>query len=303
MTATETDTLAGFRTSESRTRYLAAYDAALQAWPTPHEAHTVPTRLGSTHVVASGRTDGPPLVLLPSLAAGAVVWRLNAAGLGRVFRTYAVDVIGQPGKSAAISRPRRAADYAGWLADVMDGLEIERAALVGCSFGGFLAANQAVTTPERVTGLVMISPVGVFGSQALRLNYLMRIRPLAARLASRLGYTPKRGAMAMRALQRPADPAWAAVMMAMMTERPRVDVISPPVFSTAQLQAIPAPALLLIGDQEILYKPEAMLARARRRMPALQTDLIPDADHIAAMAQPEAVNDRIIRFLRPKCGA
>jgi pimeloyl-ACP methyl ester carboxylesterase len=298
MTVVAAETLAGFRTPESRARYLAAYEAALQAWPVPYEARVVPTGLGSTHVVASGPADGPPLFLLPSLAAGAVVWRLNATALSRIFRTYAVDVVGQPGKSIATRRPRRAADYAGWLADVMDGLGIERAALVGCSFGGFIAANQALATPDRVSGLVMISPVGVFASQALRLFYLMRISSVAARLTSRLRRASG-GVTTMSALPRPADPLWASLMIATMTERPGVRVISPPVFSTAQLRAIRAPALLLIGDGEMLYEPRAMLDLARRRMPALQTELIPGGDHIAAMARPEDVNDRIIRFLRP----
>jgi pimeloyl-ACP methyl ester carboxylesterase len=86
-------------------------------------------------------------------------------------------------------------------------------------------------------------------------------------------------------------------MAATMTDRPRLSVISPEVFSVAQLRGIRAPALLLIGDLETLYEPRAMLDRARRRMPALQTALVPGADHIAAMARPDEVNDRISRFL------
>jgi pimeloyl-ACP methyl ester carboxylesterase len=298
MTLTENDTLAGFRTSEGRVRYLAAYEAALQAWPVPYDCHAVSTRLGSTHVVASGAADGPPVVLLPSLAAGAVAWRLNAAGLGRAFRTYAVDIVGQPGKCVTTQPPRNAQDYAGWLADVMDGLGIERAACVGCSFGGFVAANQALATPERVSALVMISPVSVFASQALRLFYLMRIRPAVARVAGRWAAGSRNSAASPRALQAPGDPAWAQLMLATMTERPKLDVISPPVFSRAQLRTIRAPALLLIGDRETLYQPQAMLDLARRRMPGLETDLVRGADHVAAMARPDDVNDRIARFLR-----
>src|SRR5580692_9524168 len=88
-----------FKSDAARARYLAAYDAVLAEWPVAYEEIDVPTRLGSTHVVVSGPADAPPVLLLPSFAGTATVWRLNVAGLGHHFRTYAVDVIGQPGKS------------------------------------------------------------------------------------------------------------------------------------------------------------------------------------------------------------
>jgi hypothetical protein len=40
------------------------------------------------------------------------------------------------------------------------------------------------------------------------------------------------------------------------------------------------------------------LALAMRRLPGLQGAVIQDADHIAAMAQPDEVNARILAFLR-----
>ena len=57
--------------------------------------------------------------------------------------------------------------------------------------------------------------------------------------------------------------------------------------------------VLLIGEHETLYRPQPTLDLARRRMPGLETALVADADHIAAMAQPEAVTARILDFLRP----
>jgi len=70
----------------------------------------------------------------------------------------------------------------------------------------------------------------------------------------------------------------------------------------AQLRAIHAPTLLLIGDQERLYGPRPTLRMAMARMPALHGAVVPDADHIAAMAQPDAVNAQILRFLERGVG-
>jgi pimeloyl-ACP methyl ester carboxylesterase len=287
-----------FKSDAARARYLAAYDAVLAEWPVAYEEIDVPTRLGSTHVVVSGPADAPPVLLLPSFAGTATVWRLNVAGLSQHFRTYAVDVIGQPGKSLAVRRLRHRRDYSAWMADLLDGLGIRRASVVGCSFGGFVALNQALATPERVDRVVMISPAGAFASQYWKLTYAMRVRMPIVRLLRRLRGSPRAPGMGDLVRRPPRDKVWSALMAATMAERPEVSVISPTVFSRTTLRAIRAPALLLIGAEETLYEPQTMLELAQSRLPGLTGSIIQNADHIAAMAQPDDVNGRIIQFLQ-----
>ena len=289
-----------FKSAEGGARYRTAYDAALKAWPVPCETITRETSLGPTHVLASGPPDAPPLLLLPSFAAGAVAWRPNIAALSARRRAYAIDVIGQPGLSQARRRIRHQREFAGWLGEAMDGLGVARAAIVGCSFGGFLALNQAVLTPERVEKAVLIGPAGTFVDFSWRLGLAMRVGALRRRLRRLLGdkRPPQIGAMLGRGAPiHPEDAAWRALMSVTMAEAPKVSVINAHVFSRAELAAVRAPVLLLIGEYERLYDPHATLAIAKARLPGLEGEVIEGADHIAAMSQPEAVNERIMAFL------
>ena len=88
-----------FRTPEGQARYFAAYDATLALWPVPVFAFDLPTRFGSTHVNACGPEDAPPLLLLPGQAVSSTVWHPNVAELSRTWRLYALDIIGDMGKS------------------------------------------------------------------------------------------------------------------------------------------------------------------------------------------------------------
>ncbi|MEO6920365.1 MAG: alpha/beta hydrolase [Collimonas sp.] len=275
---------------------MAAYDALLRDWPVPYEELSLATRLGPTYVVASGPADAPPLVLLPSFAGSATVWRLNVAELSLHYRIYAVDVIGQPGKSIASQRLRNRHEYADWLVDLLDALGVQRTAIAGCSFGGFLALNQASLTPDRVDRVVLINPVGTFASQFWKLFYSARIKRPIVKQARRLRRSTKAPSLADLGIRPPRDAMWGALMAVMMSAISKLSIITPPVFSGRELRAIRAPALLLIGDAEKLYDPQAMLKLAQKRMPGLQGAIVPDADHIAAMAQPDDVNQRIIRF-------
>ena len=308
MTQTTQSPLPLFKSDAGKARYMAAYDAALDDWPVPYEELDLPTRLGGTRVIASGAPTAPPLLLLPSFAGSATVWRLNIAGVSRHYRTYAIDVIGQPGKSVATQRIRNRQDFANWLTDVLDGLGIRRTPIVGCSFGGFLALNQALLTPERIERVVLISPVGTFASQYCKLFYAMRVRAPIQRLMRRArGNKPGRSLADLRQkgvpFGPPRDAKWAALMAVTMSEAPSVSIISASVFSKAQLRAIRAPTLLLIGEKERLYEPHATLKLAQERMPGLAGAIVPGADHIAAMAQADDIDERIIRFLQQSAGA
>ena len=291
-----------FKSEAGRARYLAAYDAVLAEWPVPYEELDLPTRLGSTHVIVSGPVDAPPLILLPSFAGSAMVWRLNAEGLSRYFRVYAVDVIGQPGKSQAIRQLRNRSDYVGWYADLLDGLGVGRASIVGCSFGGFLGLSQAMLTPQRVDRLVLISPAGSFVGLSWTFVYAMRIKGPVLRLVRRLTRSKRAPSLTDLTRRLPRDRLWSKLIAVTMAEAPKVSLINAAVFTRAELVSVRAPTLLLIGDQETLYQPQATLDLARKRMPPLKTALVADADHIAAMAQPEAVNGMIVAFLQGQAG-
>ncbi len=52
-------------------------------------------------------------------------------------------------------------DLAGWYLTALDDMGVERTALMGFSFGGWLAAEMATMQPDRFDKLVLVNPMGV----------------------------------------------------------------------------------------------------------------------------------------------
>lgn len=104
------------------------------------------------HYVEAG--SGHPVVLLhgggPG-ASGASNFAPNIAPLGEHFRVIAPSMPGWGDSSPSTSG---GFDHAEVLVELLDALDIERAAVVGNSVGGMTAITTAVVYPERVSHLI-----------------------------------------------------------------------------------------------------------------------------------------------------
>ena len=286
-----------FKTPEGQARYLAAYDATLALWPVPVESVDVPTRFGNTHVNACGPEGAPPLLLLHAFAISSTMWYPNVAELSRSYRIYALDTIGDKGKSVSARPILTPLDFVTWLSDVFDELRLEEAHVAGLSFGGFLALNLALSAPERVTRLVLLAPVCLL---PIRPQFYFRLA--AAILLPFLSFKFKQE-LSLGLASTHAAPALKQFLTPKDFRFDYNKVFIPPVYTDNALQQIKAPTLLLLGEREVIYDPKAALKRAANLIPNIETRLITGAGHALNFDQPEMVNMCILEFLNKEVGS
>jgi pimeloyl-ACP methyl ester carboxylesterase len=100
------------------------------------------------------RGAGTALVLIPGFASGAWLWNKQAEVLSRKFKVITFDPRGVAGSQKAPA-PLTIASLAKDTAALLDFLQIQKAHLLGTSFGGFIAQEFALEFPERVGKLVL----------------------------------------------------------------------------------------------------------------------------------------------------
>ena len=103
---------------------------------------------------------GPPVVLIPGVH-GRWEWtRAALEELAKSCRAISYSLCGDIGSSRPYDRAAGFDNYVGQLEDVLTRAGLERAAICGVSFGGFIATRYAALRPTQVSALVLASAPG-----------------------------------------------------------------------------------------------------------------------------------------------
>jgi pimeloyl-ACP methyl ester carboxylesterase len=132
---------------------------------------------GRVHLFRGGA--GEPLLFLHA-AGGAGAWLEFHQLLAGSFDVIAPDHPGFGGTDD-FDAVEAVDDLVFHYLDVLDALGLERAHVVGASFGGWIAAELAVAAPHRIASLVLLSPAGLrLPDHPVPDIFLMTPRELAA---------------------------------------------------------------------------------------------------------------------------
>jgi pimeloyl-ACP methyl ester carboxylesterase len=138
--------------------------------------------------------DGPPLVFVHGLGGCWENWLENIPHFARTHRVVALDLPGF-GESEMPAEGISIPGYARSLNEFCDALELGSPTLVGNSMGGFIAAEVAVSFPERVDRLVLVSAAALSSEHDRRQPVVTVARmagPGAAWFASRVDAVSRR---------------------------------------------------------------------------------------------------------------
>jgi pimeloyl-ACP methyl ester carboxylesterase len=104
--------------------------------------------------------SGPPVVFVHGLSGSWQNWLENMPDLARDHRVIAVDLPGF-GESPMPPDKISISGYGRWLDELLAHLDVEGAAIVGNSMGGFIGLEVALKFPHRVERLVLVSAAGL----------------------------------------------------------------------------------------------------------------------------------------------
>lgn len=279
-----------YKSNKAREKAIAVYDNILMYWPVPYQARYVDTNFGTTHIIVSGSPQAKPLILLHGGGGNSTMWLYNVAALSQTFCVYAIDIIGEAGKSAGTRPLYKSGDHAHWLNEVLNGLGLDKAAICGASLGGMIAHMFALQYPQSVTSLVLLAPPS-----------LLKMRPsflfcaILANIFPTTYFTKKFLSYISSSAKNFPPSAVDAFVIQVQSYRPNLDAI--PIISDHELSQLSVKTLVLIGDDEVLYNPLDVAERIHAISSSIEVDIIPGAKHTISVDRPDLFSERLIQFI------
>jgi len=255
-------------------------------------------------IVERGESGAHPVLFLPGWGASVFGWRENMPAVADAgFRAIAVDLKG----SGLSDKPLGEKEYTSeamiaHVGEILDALSLSRPTLVGHSLAASLSYRFARNTPERVTSIVLISPVGHAGVPHLGLyrratpRFLRRVMPALCRrklieIALRRVY-----AGSSEFTEQDVDEYWAPSQFREFAIAQR-DILHAFDWHDAVEGVVRVPTLLILGSKDHLVGKDVIVTYGKA-IPGLEAQVIEGAGHAIPEQSPDAVNAALIRFLR-----
>jgi len=253
-------------------------------------------------LLVAQKGSGPPLVFVHGYTCTHDLWHEPVSWFSREYRCVAYDLRGHGGSSSP-GTGYGVQDYTRDLLHVMDSLQIESATVVGFSMGGGIALSAALSHPERVKRLVLVSSTvgGVpweegmwksfreFESQARQIGVQLAIDQVWFKgplFASVKRYPALIGRLRQMALQFSGGNIFDKATYA------KQDVPE-----SQRLGEIHCPTLILKGENDPpeFVRRSTLLASA---IPGARQEVIAGAGHFSILEQPVAFHRAVDRFLK-----
>jgi pimeloyl-ACP methyl ester carboxylesterase len=284
------------------------------AAPEPPPAGTFPVRYVSIHghrLAYRRGGDGPVLLLLHGIAGSSQTWIPAMELLSEEYTVVAPDFVGH-GHSDKPSGDYSLGNFANWMRDLLTVLGIDRATVVGQSFGGGVAMQFAYQFPDRCERLVLVDAGGLGRdvNWALRLvtlpaaEYVLPVvfpsfvrgwGDSVARLAERVGFRSV-----------PAVEVWHAYRSLTEVEhrqafvRTMRSVIDPGGQTVSAMDRLylaeRIPTLIVWGEQDRII-PVAHAYEALKAAPHSRLEVLPGIGHFPQSEDPEAFVAILTDFL------
>lgn len=236
--------------------------------------------------------SGAPVLLLHGWGLRGDLWRRVIYGLEDDFDVIAPDF---PGFGSTDAPPVAwgVSDYMNWTIALMDHLGIQRASVIGHSFGGRVAIKLAALHPERVQKLVLTDAAGIRPKRTLAYHYNVR-KFKATRWLSKQSLAPK--SLRDWAAARVTNQGSADYQAASGTVRGSfVRVVNEDL--RTYLPRIQAPTLLIWGERD-LDTPLADGQLMEKLIPDAGLVVFPEATHMAYLQESARFNVIVKNFLQ-----
>jgi len=233
--------------------------------------------------------ETPPLVLIHGAGGMHLHWPPEIRRL-RGYCVYAIDLPGH-GKSDICDGQQTIGDYARYLVQWLESIQVRRAVFVGHSMGSAIALALAIHNPEYVVGLGLLGAGARLRVNPELLNYASDLTTFykATDLLVTCSFSPSAPPRLVELASKRMEEVRQSVLYGDLLACDRFDVMD-------QLGAVQQNTMVICGADDQMT-PARYAQYLSNSIPNARLTVIPNAGHMVMLEQPHLVANSLMSFL------
>ncbi len=273
-----------YKSEEGKRKLMGHYDSLITQWPVAHKERYLDTSYGSTFLIEAGEEGMPAVILLHGSCTNSAMWFEDIKILMHEYHVFSVDILGEAGKSAENRLDVNSDDYAIWIKELMEALNIRQAVFIGNSYGGWMALKFATNYPLMVSKLILLAASGITPA---KISFILKSILYASQ--------GEKGLQSLNQMVYGTDKIPQEVIktsnLVMKNFNPYMGAL--PIFTDGQLKKLSMPVLYIAGEDDCTVNAIKTAQRLKSILPDAATDIIKDNGHVVF-----GVINKVINFIK-----
>jgi pimeloyl-ACP methyl ester carboxylesterase len=112
-----------YKSNNGKKQVISFYENLLEQWHQPYKQLTIETTFGKTFIIESGVAEAQTVPLLHGSSSNIGMWATDVKELSKSYHVFAIDIIGECGKSSENRPPFKDGNYSNWVYEITEKLE------------------------------------------------------------------------------------------------------------------------------------------------------------------------------------
>lgn len=265
-----------FKSEIGKREILGLYDEKLKELNITYQYQSIETSFGETNIIVTGHDKLPPLIIVHGSNGCAPIGLDTFPNLSTKFQVFAVDVIGQPNKSAGTVLSMKDNSYGAWMNELIDKLKIDQVVLVGFSFGGLIILKTLLDRQEKIKEVFLAAPAYIVNGNPLVALWKIFIPMKRYMKSGKVKFVEQ----FLNELFTEKD-NFAIRFLSKVFLEFKMDFTPVPVIGKNEAMTIQTPITLIAAGKDIMFPGEKMIKKAKNIFPSLkETVLLVDSKHV-----------------------
>lgn len=248
-----------YKNNQAKIDLMNLYDKKLKDLQIYFENIDIDTKFGRTRVVKTGQPDGKKIVVFHGYNAGSPITIEAIKNILDNYCFYVIETLGQATKSEESIINIKDNSFALWADEVLEKLDIQRANVIGISYGAFIVEKIIVHKPQRIEKCILVVPSGIVNGSVWESTIKLTFPLIRWKITKK----EKHLKSFLNAFV-PCENDFLYQMLSLIMKGVKLDTRIPKLLKLKEVKNFTAPVFVIAAENDIYFPGEKIARRCKK---------------------------------------